>query len=263
MIAPTPMRSRDIAQVYIGWDPRDHLAYKVACRSLLAHASVPINITPLVERDLRRDGAYWRPYSVQGSGQRIDAIDGRPYSTEFTFTRFLVPHLEAFEDRWVLFCDADVMFRDDVALLWEEAEKHPTKAVLCVQHDHKPREAIKMDGVAQSRYPRKNWSSVMMMHPARCCTLTVEEVNSWSGRDLHGLKWIDDAEIGPLPERWNWLEGHHHPGSNPALVHYTRGTPDMTRQDDEFSDEWWGYLTPDDVDYPLATQREADDGPQE
>ena len=47
-------------------------------------------------------------------------------------------------------------FLEDVNNLFNLAnEKY---AVMCVQHDYKPKEGVKMDGKAQTLYPRKNWS---------------------------------------------------------------------------------------------------------
>ena len=51
---------KETLTVYIGWDPRDHAAYAVAVESLKAHASVAVDIRPLVDRELRRSGVYWR-----------------------------------------------------------------------------------------------------------------------------------------------------------------------------------------------------------
>jgi|ETNvirnome_2_130_1030620.scaffolds.fasta_scaffold00094_10 hypothetical protein len=69
---------KETLTVYIGWDPRDHAAYAVAVESLKAHASVAVDIRPLVDRELRRSGVYWRSYSVDHRGQMWDAADGKP-----------------------------------------------------------------------------------------------------------------------------------------------------------------------------------------
>ena len=41
-------------------------------------------------------------------------------------------------------------------------------AVMCVKHAQEPEESIKMDGKLQQPYPRKNWSSFMLMKPSMC-----------------------------------------------------------------------------------------------
>lgn len=225
-------------RVFIGYDPRDAAAYRVAEASLRKHASIDIKIIPLIDRDLRRRGIYWRSYRVDHVGQMWDDNDAKPFSTEFSFTRFAVPIIEDYADRWVLFTDPDVLWRADVAELVRAAEgsRH---GVMCVKHDHRPRENEKMDGVLQTRYERKNWSSVMMINPSRCRRLTKYYLNNMSGGQLHALTWIEEDGIGALGEEWNWLEGWSNPGVDPKLVHFTRGTPDMPGHEDAaHADEW-------------------------
>ena len=40
--------------------------------------------------------------------------------------------------------------------------------------------------------------------------LTPQEVNTKSGRWLHTFQWLPDkeADIGSIPEEWNWLDNH-------------------------------------------------------
>lgn len=226
--------------VYIGFDPRDELAFRACVASLVEHSSVKLRIIPLREYELRRKNIYWRSYAIESNGQMTDARDGRPFSTQFSFTRFAVPLIDKREG-WVLFCDADMLFRRDVAELFALAEGRKD-AIMCVQHNYMPPEAIKMDGVQQKVYGRKNWSSLMLMNPSRC-RLTPYIINNSTGQFLHQMLWQPDKEIGALPESWNWLEGWSDPDINPDNVHYTRGTPDMLPDSDlPFADEWWRQL---------------------
>ncbi len=222
-------------KVYVGWDARDELAFRACVSSLRAHASESIEIIPLKEYDLRRRGIFNRAYTVESSGQMIDAVDKRPFSTTFTFTRFAIPLIDQTDD-WVLFCDADFLWRSDPALLFKQADD--TKNLMCVQHQYAPPENTKFDGMLQQQYKRKNWSSLMLMRPKRC-RITKEELNAESGRYLHQFQWMPDDRIGALPHGWNWLEGWSDPKIDPAAVHYTRGTPDMLGDDLPYSDEWW------------------------
>jgi hypothetical protein len=126
-----------------------------------------------------------------------------------------------------LFCDCDFLWLADIAEL--VALYDPGKAVQCVQHDYRPTETVKMDGVPQTVYPRKNWSSLMLFncgHPA-VGALTPDVVNRESGAYLHRMQWVDDRDIGALPLVWNWLEGwNKRPSSGtPKAVHFTRGGP--------------------------------------
>lgn len=231
-------------RVYIGWDPRGALAYEVCRRSLLRHASVPVEVIPLKHWELRQRGFYWRAYKVDGrTGQMIDACEDRPFSTEFTYTRYLVPALERYGDEPVVFCDPDMIWRADVAelagLLPQDA------AVACVKHRHEPAESQKMGGLLQARYARKNWSSVMVLRPNRCTDLTLYAVNRWDKADLHAMVWAREDEIAGLPETWNWLDGHSSPALDPKIVHLTRGTPDMPGTEGvAYADEWWSYARP-------------------
>ncbi|MGI9504504.1 MAG: glycosyltransferase [Geminicoccaceae bacterium] len=224
-------------RVYIGWDGRDALAFEVCKRSLLEYASIPLEILPLKDWDLRNAGYYWRTYEVDAQGQRFDHRDGKPFSTDFSFTRFCVPVMEANSPDWVLFQDADMLWRRDIADL--VAEIDDSKALMCVQHRHEPPEETKMGGLTlQQAYPRKNWSSLMLMRPDRI-RLSNYDVNNRSGSWLHSMCWLEDDQIGALDESWNWLSGWSSPEIEPAIVHFTRGTPDMLGCEDQpYADEW-------------------------
>jgi len=224
---------------YVGWDQRDIQAYEVCTKTLLDHASIPIEIIPLKEWELRKEGVYWRAYQVDQKGQMWDDRDGKPFSTNFSFTRFCVPLLEEYRDEWVLFMDADMMWQSDVAELLLLRDQ--SKGMMCVKHDHRPPESSKMDGVIQTRYRRKNWSSLMLMNPSKCRGLTPYVVNNQTGAFLHSMCWIEEEMIGGLPEEWNWLEGWSSPDIEPKVIHYTRGTPDM--MSNVFRAElWWSEL---------------------
>ncbi len=213
--------------IYVGWDSREDIAYQVCRHSLLQRASIPVAIEPLRLPDLRARGLYWR--------------DEDPLSsTEFTFSRFLVPALCQYQG-WALFCDCDFLWLGDIAELVEQFDDR--FAVMCVQHDYRPTETVKMDGKPQSVYPRKNWSSLVAYncgHPANA-TLSVEAVNARTGAYLHRFQWLDDDLIGALDETWNWLEGwSQKPKSGaPNVVHYTRGGPWFENwQDVDYAKEW-------------------------
>ena len=102
-----------------------------------------------------------------------------------------------------------------------------------IGHDGRmPTATTKMDGQEQSAYPRKNWSSMMLFdagHPSSRA-LTPEAVNERSPARLHRMQWLDDAALGAVSERWNWLEGWHSgsPARLPGAIHYTMGGPWFT-----------------------------------
>ena len=200
-------------RVFVGWDSSEDIAYRICKRSIEARASVPVAVVPVKQAELRARGLYDRPADPLAS-------------TEFTYTRFLVPHL-AGHDGWALFCDCDFLWLADIAQLIARIDQR--YAVMCVQHDHRPTEAWKMDNRTQTVYPRKNWSSLVLYNcgHAANAALTPALVNRETGTFLHRFQWLDDALIGALPETWNWLEGWSPPPetATPSAVHFTRGGP--------------------------------------
>ena len=171
--------------IYIGYDPREDVAYNVAVRSLAYYAK-GVRVHPIMDWEMRARKMYWRGYRVDEKGQMYDDRDGKPFSTQFAFTRFCVPMLARQMDinDPVLFMDCDVLLRADVNELFDLWDD--TYSVMCVHHDHQPEEITKMDGVAQTRYFRKNWSSVFLIHPDKVPLLTTYMVNRSSGAHLHG-----------------------------------------------------------------------------
>ena len=237
-----------VMKLYIGYDAREHDGYVVCVRSLRRSASIMPYIVPLYIKELQDNGLYTRPYHIV-DGQRYDEIDSRPFSTDFTYSRFLVPTLNKF-DGWAVFCDLDFMFRADIMELVNVLDGR--YAVMCVHHDYAPPQGLKMDGQHQAPYARKNWSSLVAFncgHKANQA-LTVEKVNSAEGRWLHRFGWLNDGLIGELPLAWNYLVGHNtvYDCAWPKAVHFTEGLPSMEGYDDqEYANEWRGFLN--ELDY--------------
>lgn len=228
---------------FIGFDPREQDAFDVCVASLKKHASIPVEVIPLRDWELRRQGVYWRAYYVEPNGQTVDGRDGRPFSTQFSFSRFAVPIIENYADEWVLYQDCDMLWRADIAELSGLIDY--TKSVMCVRHSQTVTDGVKMDGRIQSKneHGRKNWSSLMLMNPAACKGLTKYVLNNSTGAFLHSMLWAKDEEIGFLPREWNHLVGYDEPTDNARVVHFTNGTPDMEGWGDQpFSEEWRTYL---------------------
>jgi lipopolysaccharide biosynthesis glycosyltransferase len=208
--------------IYLGFDPREAMAFAVARASIKRHLSQPIRVRGLVLSRLRAQGLYWREHA-RHDGQLWDVISGAPMATEFSIARFMVPILA--RTGWALFLDADMLALGDLAELFAAADER--YAVMCVKHDYAPAATIKMDGQAQTTYPRKNWSSLMLFnceHPANAL-LTPALVNSLPGRDLHRFCWLDDDLIGAIDPAWNYLVGHSDKAIEPKIVHFTEGGP--------------------------------------
>ena len=158
-------------------------------------------------------------------------------STDFSFSRFLTPWLCDYRG-WAVFMDCDMLVLEDIAALWRLRDER--FAVQVVKHHHVPKEERKFLGEPQTKYEKKNWSSVMLMNCERCRALTPEYVNAASGLELHRFKWADDASIGELPKEWNWLVTEYDYNPAAKLVHYTLGGPwfDAYR-DCGYAGEWF------------------------
>jgi lipopolysaccharide biosynthesis glycosyltransferase len=175
-----------VIPVFIGYDRREKLAADVLAHSIKNRSSLPVSITEIRLDQLPEFNREWHPKQ----------------STEFSFSRFLVPYLCGYQGH-AIFMDCDMLCLDDIARLW--ALRDEAKALQVVKHDYQPLEGRKFLNQPQTPYAKKNWSSVMLFNNARCQALTPEYVNTASGLDLHQFKWTDERLIGELPENWNCL----------------------------------------------------------
>jgi hypothetical protein len=213
-----------VLRIFVGYDSKEPVAYHTLVHSILRHASIPVAISPVKQSLL--GSLYSRPR-------------GPTESTEFSLSRFLVPALSGYEG-WSLFMDCDMLCRADVAGLVAEIDRQSEKAVLVCKHDYTPSPERKFLNQVQTVYPRKNWSSVMLMNGRKCAALTREYVNSASGLDLHRFNWLDDAQIGELPIEWNWLVGEYEHNPDAKIVHFTRGGPYFQDyRNCDYSEEWF------------------------
>jgi hypothetical protein len=208
-------------KVFIGYDPREAIAYHVCVNSIIRKSSVPLSVTPLALNNL--------------AGYSEKHADG---SNQFIYSRFLVPHLTGFSG-WAIFMDGDMLLREDIQRLWELRDE--AKAALVVKHDYRTRLKEKYLGARNEDYPRKNWSSVILWncgHPANR-TLTPEFVEKATGAQLHRFTWLDDSLIGALPIEWNWLPDEFGSNRNAKLLHWTLGTPCFHEfADAPMAEEW-------------------------
>ena len=193
--------------IFVGYDPREAVAYHTCANSIIRQASQPVAIIPLA-LNLFTD---YNETHTDGSNQ-------------FIYSRFLVPHLMDYLG-WAIFIDGDMIVRDDIVKLWNLREMD--KDVMVVKHDYKTRMPVKYLGAKNEDYPRKNWSSVILWncanHPNR--KLTPEFVQKATGAQLHRFTWIEDHRIGELPREWNWLPDEYGANLDAKLLHYTLGTP--------------------------------------
>jgi len=216
--------------VFIGYDYRERAASNVLIDSLYQNSSTPLSITPIVTSQLEKQGLYYRKRDLK-------------QSTDFSFTRFLVPKLMNYSG-WAIFMDCDMLCRTDISNLWSQRDDR--FAMMCVKHEHNPSEKKKFQGEIQSSYPKKNWSSLMLMNCDRCKKLTIDFVNTASGLDLHRFNWLEsDEEIGEIQGGWNFLidvQSFDERNKNPDLIHWTLGGPwfkDQRLMGGELAAEWF------------------------
>ncbi|WP_152048421.1 glycosyltransferase family protein [Aureimonas psammosilenae] len=215
--------SAEIARVFIGFDSKETIAYHVLSQSILEKSTIPVLFSPIVLDNL--NGIFTRERNPL-------------QTTEFSFSRFLVPALSNFEG-WSLFMDCDMLMRADIAELWKlRDDKY---AAMCVKHDYQPKVETKFLGQTQTKYEKKNWSSVILFNNAKCRALTTDYVNTATGLQLHQFKWLENDDlIGELPPAWNWLVNEYDHNPDAKNVHFTDGGPYFNEYaKDDYADEWF------------------------
>ena len=228
----------DLIRVFLGYDPREAVAFHVAAHSIHRHSSRPVSVAPLMLSQLQN--TFRRPRDPK-------------QSTDFSFSRFLVPYLCGFEG-WAIFADCDILFREDIAKLWELCDDR--YAVMVVKHQHVPAETVKFLGHEQTAYAKKNWSSLILFNNPRCRALTLDYVHQASGLALHRFEWLDsDDLIGHVPAGWNHLVDYDSEasGNTAANLHYTLGGPWFENcRGCGFAPVWWEEL--DRALHPISDQ---------
>lgn len=209
-------------RIFIGYDPSEAVAFHVLSHSLMRHASRPISITPINKRNI--------PEFTRGKE------DG---STEFSFSRFLTPYLAGYQG-YAIFMDCDMLVRSDIYEVMSYVD--PWNDVSVVKHDYKPKSKTKFLGNIQYGYPMKNWSSFMVFNcnnwPVKL--LTVDRVNTSTGKYLHRFEWTSTNRIGELPAEWNHLVGEYEAELPPKIVHFTLGTPCFKGcKEQDYAQEWF------------------------
>lgn len=214
-------------KIFIGFDQVESVAWHTMVHSILARSSKPVAIIPVNLANLK--GIYTRERDPK-------------QSNEFSFSRFLVPYLSDY-DGLAAFFDCDMMLRTDINQLFDVAKQEPGKAVYVVKHDYEPRDNVKYLNNIQYKYPKKNWSSVVLWdcaHPSNKA-VTPDFVNTATPAELHRFSWLNEEEIGELDIRWNWLVGEYDdPPKDVKNVHWTVGGPYFEEYKNvDFSAEWF------------------------
>ena len=211
--------------IFIGYDSKERVAFNVLSYSILKNSSKPVAITPINLDNIKDDFVRER---------------NNLSSTEFSFSRFIIPHLMNYQG-WALFMDCDMLMVDDIAKLWQL--RNDAYAVQVCKHNYTPKNQTKFLNQVQTVYPKKNWSSVMLMNCKKCHTLTPDYVNKASGLELHQFKWLEsEGLIGDIPLEWNWLADEYEHKNDVYNIHYTEGGPYFEAYANcDYSEEWFKY----------------------
>ena len=94
-------------KIFVGYDTREDITYQVCEHSIKQHQP-NAEVLPLKMKELREAGLYTRP---------IDPLS----TTEFTFSRFLIPYMTNYKG-WAVFCDCDFVWTADVSELFAQAD---------------------------------------------------------------------------------------------------------------------------------------------
>jgi lipopolysaccharide biosynthesis glycosyltransferase len=210
--------------LFIGYDPREAIAFYVFCQSVLQNTTVPVKINPLALSQLKEFNETHQDRS-----------------NDFIYSRFLTPYLSNFKG-WAVFADGDMICQGDLKELIELAD--PSKALMVVKHNYETKASRKYLGNVNENYPRKNWSSVILWnceHPKHKI-LTPTFVSKQTGKYLHRFSWLEDDEIGELPIEWNWLATEYDRNEKAKLIHFTLGTPCFKDyQNSDMAEIWYDY----------------------
>lgn len=195
-------------RVFTGYDKRAPIGHHICEESILRHSTRPVSVTPLYLSTLK------------GIFDRERASD---QLTDFTYSRFIIPHLCGYKG-WAVFMDGnDMMVREDIAKLWQLRDSK--YAVMVVKHPEFQGKHSFM-GKSIQTYPMLNWSSMMLFNNEKCKALSRDYVNTAGYYDFHQFKWLEDqGQIGELPPTWNHLVSYYDPRPDAALVHWTLGAP--------------------------------------
>jgi len=220
-----------VIPIFIGYDSKVKIAYHVLAESILRNSSTPVTISPINLSNLKN--IYTRKQDPLAS-------------TEFSFSRFLVPHLMNYNG-WAIFMDSDMVMLSDITELWNL--RNEDYAIQVCKHDYIPKSKHKFLGNNQTIFAKKNWSSLMLMNCSKCKTLTPEYVNTRSGLELHQFKWLDENLIGSIPLEWNWLVGEYPYKKDVHNVHFTEGGPYFRDyKNTEYANEWFNIYNMTKID---------------
>lgn len=221
--------AKEILRIWIGWDSRFPIVSDVLAYSLRKYGNYNFDIKFIKKYDIIRAG-----FKIKNDPKA---------TTEFTYTRFLVPYIATgMGDGWSLFMDNDMLCYENITNIIQELIETAEKKILFVRkHDYQPANTTKMYGCEQTSYPRKNWSSMMLMNNFEMFKRwQLKVVQQCDGARLHQFKDIPDELIGDLPEGLNDLT---HKTDKTKILHFTEGGPWFEQYKDcPHAEDWLNTL---------------------
>lgn len=195
-------------KLFFGHEDQAEAGTTAFLRSVIAHASKPISITPIT---------------------RLAMPDQPEGTNSFTLRRFLVPWMLGYRGTALFVDGADMICRTDICSILEHFDYY--SAVQVVHHDYKTKHARKYIGTTMEAdnkdYPLKNAASVMLINCANFAwrRITPDYVRSANALDMLQLKFLPQDRIGTLPVEWNWLVDEFGENEEAKILHWTAGIP--------------------------------------
>lgn len=201
MINPVPNHPVEPLRIFIGTEPSQVVAHQVLAHSIRVNASIPVEITPMLDLDIPV------PVDVENRAR-----------VGFSFTRFAIPELCGYHGR-ALYLDADMLVFGDVAELAGLAFEG--RRLLCTSQPEPPAAWADKASFRPGRH-----SAVMLLDTSLLPWKPADIIAGLdAGRYTYDQLVHDQCLVAPddiadtIPVEWNSLE-RYEPGKT-RLVHYT------------------------------------------
>lgn len=202
--------------LWTGFDSRESIGHAVFLHSVWSRTQHPVSIA------------------------RCPNLVGTDGTNAFTLSRFLVPYWCDYEGFALYMDGSDMLCFSDIEQLWRLRDK--AYAVQVVKHDYKTTHPVKYLGEPNHDYPRKNWSSVMLINCNHDAWKMVNPatIKNMTGAQLHRFTFLRDELIGDLPPQWNYLCDEPNQTGPAKVAHFTLGLPIFPGFEDcQFVEDWY------------------------
>lgn len=190
----------DHPKIFLGRHCPEERAFDVCLFAIQRCASDLVEIVPV---NLDR---------LQAMSGEMPTEAGDRHSFDCSLAHFFVPALSGFAG-WALFVSSDMLVQADIYDLWK------------LRDDRFAAMGVHRAGNGSGEIG--GWSSLMLWncgHPANR-VLSAERVAAADRHWLDTLAWLDDSQIGRIPEEWSWLEGQSDPAIAPKIIEFAGQEP--------------------------------------